>query len=798
MRKTVAFLPTLRTPVDLDALMARVGWYLYPYRFRIDTISVPLAFELPLRISVPEGYDPLINQRLAELLPRCEPVHVDATQALAAEGQLAAAADVVLVWHWPESDAARQQLKDALGGMRKGGKWYDVDAQKSRAEGSYYLWLGPQCFTDQGAAVEKSRVVLARFAKTVTRKKAYVFGTGPSLASVADNDYSDGDCYVANSIVKNRDLLRRIRPRALVAADPIFHTGCSAYAAEFRKQLIEVLDEFDLYFFVPVRDYYIYESVLPVRHHDRLACIPYDDKAPYNINLTEHFYVNGTSNVLTLFLLPLAASFHDEICVLGCDGRPRAENQYFWSHDPASQFGELMQAAMQAHPAFFSIDYNDYYDEHLEVLRAAIEVIEKADKSLVSLTPSHIPALAQRQVTAVHTHQYEVVGIAPDATAEAGHYIGYEDHLLSAFSRAGISYMTLCNKSVTSALVAERPTFVPALTVHTWDIGNNWSEPPAARVQTFADEIVAGVDKLASMHGKGDRTLYLYYGSLYHVEALAGVLAYRPWLSATVNLFWTCNDLVWTDEFGVRWRGINKLLQSNPRLNVTVSTAELQRELSMRLGLKLPLAPHPSPTFADEDYLALRVKPPRQQHDRFRVVFPGMLRRDKGYHMTVEAVRELVKDAGIDCYVRALAADDTPPELVNMAGTLGNRAHIIQGELTRIGFVDFLRQGDVAVIPYTVKAFARRTSGLLVDALYCGMPVVAIRGSWLGNRVEETGAGIVVADEDPAGIADAVQAIRGDMATYRRLAILAGARWYQSNSWAALSASILSGYKANG
>lgn len=806
MRKTIAFLPTINSTSDLDVIMARIGWYLYPYRYEIQSILMPMAFDPPSAISVPEGYDPLVIQRLTELLPRCEPVQVEEANAEEEVRELAARADLVLVWRWPEEEEAKRRLNRSLDAISKGGRWYDVDALKSRAEGSHYLWLGPQCFPDGGVAVEKSRAVLARFAKTVTRRKAYVFGTGPTLATVADLDFSDGDVYVANSIVKNRDLLRRIQPKALVAADPIFHTGCSEYAAVFRRQLVEVLDEFNLYFFVPVRDYYIYESILPVRHHERLGCIPFDDKATYNIRLTENFYVNGTSNILTLFLLPLAASFHDEIAILGCDGRPKSENKYFWTHDPDSQFGELMQSAMTTHPAFFAIDYDDYYDEHLQTLAAAIDVIECAGKRLVSLTPSHIPSLAERfagplsgksvtksmrSSSKSEVELLEVVGLAPDATSVAGHYFGYEDHLLSAFSRAGITYLTLCNKSIPPSLLTDHQSFCPVLSVYTWDIGNNWEEPPAARVRAFRDEVTTSIDTLMADRGPVARIIYLYYGSLYHVEAMAQLLDERPDLSATVNLFWTCNDLIWTDEFGSRWHNLVATLRDNPRLHVTVSTVELQRELAVRLGLKLQLAPHPSPSFSDDAYLSLLASSQNRDTNLCRVIFPGMLRRDKGFHLSVEAARRLGADESFECILRSLSAEDTPTELLDLVNTLSGRTRVVQGELESTGFVDFLRQGDIAVIPYSVKAFARRTSALLVDGLYCGIPVVALRGTWLGNRIEESGAGLVVVDEDPAAIAEAVMAIRSDLKTYQVRAAHAGAEWFQSNSWAALAASIL-------
>jgi glycosyltransferase involved in cell wall biosynthesis len=798
----IAFLPVIRTESEVEAVLARVGWYLYPYRSQIDAILLPTTFELPKLVSVPEEYDPVINQRLVELFPCCQSMQ-PGTSADELESDLARRADVVLVWRWPELESERSKLDRVLSGIKPESRWYDVDATKSRAEGSYFLWLGSQCFPDSGLAVERSRSTFNRFAKTVKSKKAYVFGTGPSLDTVLDHDFSDGDVYAANSIIKNRELLRRIRPKALVAADPIFHSGCSAYAAEFRRQLVEVLDEFDFFFFVPERDYHIYTSCLPQRHHDCLLCIPFNDNAPYNIALDTAFYVNGTGNILTLFLLPLAASFHEEVHVVACDGRPRSENQYFWSHDPSAQFGSLMQSAKAVHPAFFAIDYDDYYDEHLRTLENAVNVIERAGKKVSSLTPSHIPILAARfsgQLTSVgfsvvgetseSTH-VEVVGLAPDAASEVGHYLGYEEHLLSAFSRAGIPYLTLCNKNIPDAAIKDRKTFYPALTVHTWDIGNNWEEPPRERVLLFLDEVRAGLDTLAAARGNAKRIVYLYYGSLYHVEAMASLVQERPDISATVNLFWTCNDPIWSDEFGARWKNLRHALSKNLRLNVTVSTVELQSELQTRLGIRFPLAPHPSPTFSDENYLKLRVAPQRRRGEPLSVVFPGLLRYDKGFHLAADAARQLSSDSAFQCSLRSLSFEDTPNELVELVMTLRSQARLIEGELDRSGFIDFLKNGDLAVIPYSVKAFARRTSGLMVDALYCGLPIVAIRGSWLGNRIEQSGAGVVVDGEDSAAIASAVREISADFTSFRNKAVSAGAEWFQQNSWAALAASVL-------
>lgn len=48
------------------------------------------------------------------------------------------------------------------------------------------------------------------------------------------------------------------------------------------------------------------------------------------------------------------------------------------------------------------------------------------------------------------------------------------------------------------------------------------------------------------------------------------------------------------------------------------------------------------------------------------------------------------------------------------------------------------------------------------DALWCGVPVVATRGGWVAELVEEHSLGVVVAPGDVAGVAEAIETLRTD------------------------------------
>lgn len=225
---------------------------------------------------------------------------------------------------------------------------------------------------------------------------AFVLGTGPSANLVDPGGITADVRIVCNSIVKNDDLLRRLAPDVIAFADPVFHSGPSRYAAEFRRDLVRALETTDA---VVVSGEHWINPVLA--HHpeiaERIAVVGLTSGGPWHWPSRDDFSVRTTGNVLTLLMLPTAFALADDVEVAGCDGRQPSEN-YFWKHNVATQYSdETMQAAFAAHPGFFrDRDYVDYYDEHCAELEELITAGERGGKSIVSATPSFIPALASR------------------------------------------------------------------------------------------------------------------------------------------------------------------------------------------------------------------------------------------------------------------------------------------------------------------------------------------------------------------------------------------------------------------
>lgn len=248
----------------------------------------------------------------------------------------------------------------------------------------------------------RSKQTLAGAAGQLSRfRKAYVFGTGPSLAGATDFDFSDGVRIVCNSIVRNPDLLAHINPHFIAASDFVFHFGPSRYAAEFRRDLVAALRSTGAFFLVADQ-----LAPLMLAHYPEIAgrtiAIPltnqYDFRTrwtPVNVQLFDTFKVHTLDSVLNLLMLPVASTLADEIYVIGCDGRKPGDNG-FWSHHAAAQYTGLMKTVSDTHPGFFDVDYVDYYDRYCKHVAAVISSGEALGKKYRSLVPSHVPALSAR------------------------------------------------------------------------------------------------------------------------------------------------------------------------------------------------------------------------------------------------------------------------------------------------------------------------------------------------------------------------------------------------------------------
>ncbi|MDP1547483.1 MAG: FkbM family methyltransferase [Anaerolineales bacterium] len=384
----------------------------------------------------------------------------------------------------------------------------------------------------------------------------------------------------------------------------------------------------------------------------------------------------------------------------------------------------------------------------------------------------------------------KVLIIDPDAKNWSGHYMAYNEKLSSQLQKLGADVQVVCRKDIDSEIIASRPNYLPTLSAHSWDVGNCAENEKS--VLSFKSEIKLVLDR-AFKECDQSILLYMYCGSVGHAQVLRDFLQRYPKLCININLFWLSFTL--SHASAQNWRSLFEWAYKetdNERIIVTLPTMELCDELAEYTGCVLPVAPHPSTGVSDQKFSELSVNNDLSDIKRkLHVLFPGAPRLEKGYLISLECAKILTSYSEFHPIIRYAPTFSTPKELADPLAGMPDDLEVVEGELTDQVFLSLFSRSDIVVLPYTPDAFSKRTSGLLIDAIYHGVPCVVVKGTWLGNIVQQYGGGIVIDEASANQLADAVKVIAENYTDYRSQAIQAGIKYFSGNSWDALSRFLL-------
>jgi FkbM family methyltransferase len=95
------------------------------------------------------------------------------------------------------------------------------------------------------------------------------------------------------------------------------------------------------------------------------------------------------------------------------------------------------------------------------------------------------------------------------------------------------------------------------------------------------------------------------------------------------------------------------------------------------------------------------------------------------------------------------------------------RVTIIDRALTSAAYDAAIAASDCMLLPYRRTSYFARISGVAVEAVTAGVPLIYTRDTWVEDLVHEVGIGIGVADGDIAGLALAIRMMVSDYRDYR-------------------------------
>ncbi|WOO40962.1 glycosyltransferase [Rubellicoccus peritrichatus] len=697
---------------------------------------------------------------------------------------------------WDEAPEHQAFLKAQAAGVRV----WRVDKLATRMEGSFWIEANLSLLNDRDAIIAQSKEKLQQCSDELRHfDRATIFASGPSVAAYRDFSYEDSLSIVCNSVVMDGAMLDYVNARILCFADPLFHFGPSLYSHVFRQRMRKVVEERSMWVFIPIKYYQTLIAHVP-EIADRVIALPFAKRKDFNLDIVKDPELKVTANILTYLLLPIASTFARRVELIGCDGRPLAENQYFWSFNRSTQINDQMDNIKEVHPSFFKIDYNDYYTDHCETLETLVHSAEASGHEVVSLTPSHIPVLQRRspppgqsaleQLIHESSANSILLSLNPDLKGRFGHYLHFDRKLRNAAQQCDVDLLTLASRDVDlKAEDADWPV-IPffSLPIFHSNKSNNHNKPYREWATGFCREIEILIDVLKRSDKKKTIRVFLYMSTPRAVgefiNALSNVdLPHVEWIFNLTSIY----PKTYPMEAALKDARIGLMrylvtmapsLERLYRIRLITDTDELRKLLGFS-SEKLPVLPMFGITELETDAVnASEVKKPR-------VLYPSNAQSLKGYSLLPEVARKVEERIPGACQI--ILRTHAPigreqDEMAELTQSIPKSVTQIDGVLDEKDYRELLTSTNVLLLPYRAEAFYARTSGQLVDALTLGIPMVATRETWSGRIVEMTGYGETFSDGSVEEMADAVVKVVQNLESYRNGCRKAAEEWLAENT----------------
>jgi|GEM_PF-3194801 len=681
--------------------------------------------------------------------------------------------DIVILWK-DKGDLNDNELTK-LKRMSSIAKLYDVNSSR-RMEGSLYIEISREYYKFDSSLIEMSNNKFETLkSKYNSIENSFIFCTGPSIKNYKLFTYDSSLKIICNSVINDDDFMEYIKPDILTFGDPIFHFGCSSYAQAFRDKLLKSAELYSFDIVIPIKYYPIFSFYFP-ELIERTIPLPYSDIENFNVDLSNEFLAKTTDNILTFMMLPLATSLSSNVFIMGCDGRPLDENDYFWKHNNKTQFSDEMDSIKLAHPSFFKLEYNEYYLRHCDNLELFFKKSEQLGKRFCSLGFSYIPALINRE------YEYkEFVGagkktfyisVNPDLKDSFGHFLHYDMRIFDTLDN-GEDLLSLGSKELS---ILDSPYCIqPVFSRNTWNLRSFDLSP---HYQVFKGELASEL-RLISLINR-EICVYIYPGSMQFYALVIDLISLYPELrkiNFKINVFYTHMDYSALyipngkgHSYYLRLLTLYKEIKSEfNQVELFSDSIKLKSLISKDFGVDLGFWPMISVTNIAE-INRYKINNSNYDGDCYRILFPGTGQLAKGYDLICQLILSyekqpiingkkvifIIRDQFRDSEVNNLELKINYNKVVLLPWV-----EVIKGNLSEPEYFKCFHEASIVLLPYRVNNFHTRTSGCLVDAFNFDKPVVVFSDTWLGDVVCESGFGELAVDGDIDSIKESIYKLAG-------------------------------------
>ncbi len=168
--------------------------------------------------------------------------------------------------------------------------------------------------------------------------------------------------------------------------------------------------------------------------------------------------------------------------------------------------------------------------------------------------------------------------------------------------------------------------------------------------------------------------------------------------------------------------------------------------------------------------------------------FAGAARRDKGFDHVVNFIGHLAnRNSKIPFVLQSSPKsygkydDEIVSDLKRLDSLEYGGLRKISSTLDENQYRDMFK-GSICIQLYDRSDFADRVSGVTLDAMNSGSPIVAYKGTWMARFIDSFDVGVAVDDAEPATVLAAVEKIIANYAYYSNNAVKAGDALSSENS----------------
>jgi glycosyltransferase involved in cell wall biosynthesis len=238
----------------------------------------------------------------------------------------------------------------------------------------------------------------------------------------------------------------------------------------------------------------------------------------------------------------------------------------------------------------------------------------------------------------------------------------------------------------------------------------------------------------------------------------------------------------WYRKTPERLAFLRKAASAQPQVEILATTRTVADIFSEAGFKRVTLLPYP---------LTARPWTDAETPDFRHIVYAGAARQDKGFGRVVALAEQLAATGE----KWKLAVQISPEHY----GKLDQRTRSDIERLERLDYAGLtliraplgpedyagLYRGAICLQPYEPEEFRDRVSGVTMDALANGCPVIVPAGTWMARIIEPFSAGVASQALDPGALLEAVRTIADDYPRYTRNAMLAGVS-LRNRSWSPL------------